>query len=69
MGLPEKELYNMEDVCYMLSANEKQIRYWISKGYLIPFSNSRRYRFTKKSISRLIELGEKFDIYGGGKDD
>lgn len=65
----EKELYTMEDVCYMLSANEKQIRFWINKGFLIPFSNSRRYRFTKKSIDRLLELGEKFDIYGGEHND
>jgi DNA-binding transcriptional MerR regulator len=61
----EKELYSTEDVCYILSANEKQIRYWIDKGYLIPFSNSKKRRFTKKAISRLLELGEKFDIYGG----
>lgn len=59
-----KELYSTEDVCYILSANEKQIRYWISKGYLVPFSNSKRYRFTKKAIDDFIKLGEKYDVYG-----
>jgi DNA-binding transcriptional MerR regulator len=63
--MPEKDLYSMEDVCYTLSANEKQVRYWIRKGYLVPFSNSRRYRFTRKAIEHLLELGEKMDIYGG----
>lgn len=63
----EKELYSTEDVCYILSTNEKQIRYWVSKGYLKPFSNSRKYRFTKKAINDFLILGEKYDIYGNIK--
>ncbi len=60
----EKELYSTEDVCYILSANEKQIRYWVNKGYLKPFSNSKKYRFTRQAIDDFIKLGESFDVYG-----
>ncbi len=59
----EKELYSTDDLCYMLSTNEKQIRYWVNKGYLIPFSNSKKYRFTKKAVEEFIALGEKYDVY------
>lgn len=61
----EKELYSTEELCFMLSTNEKQIRRWINAGYLKPFSNSKRFRFTKKAVEDLIKLGEKYDIYGG----
>lgn len=60
----EKELYSTEDLCYMLNTNEKQIRRWIALGILKPFSNSKKFRFTKKAINDFILLGEKYDVYG-----
>lgn len=59
-----KELYSTEDICYMLCTNEKQIRYWVYKGYLKPFSNSKKYRFTRKAIDDFLKLGESHDLYG-----
>lgn len=60
----KKELYSIEDVCFMLSANEKQIRRWVYKGYLKPFSNSKKYRFTQQAIDDFLRLGEHYDVYG-----
>ena len=59
-----KDLYSTEDVCFMLSANEKQIRQWVAKGYLKPFSNSKKFRFTRKAIDDFLRLGESIDVYG-----
>lgn len=59
-----RELYSTEDLCYILNASDKQIRIWVAKGYLKPFSNSRQYRFTRKAVEDFLKLGEKYDVYG-----